>query len=311
MPPASTLDEPTAASFAFGFQRYLYAMRPGFLQVSLVPVLLGWATSFSEGSAFDFGTALVTVFGALSFGGAVNVVNDYYDALSGGDAINDQRVFPFTGGSRSIQNGILTLEQMWRWGLGLMILTGLLGLWLMWLVGPALAWLGLAGFFLGWSYSAPPLSLAARGLGELAVALGFGLCIPLGADFVQRGDWSWSPVLFAVPYALQVAAILYANEFPDATADATVGKRTLVVRLGVRASWGYVLLTLVASCWFVGLLLSGALPWKSALAGVPLVLNWMAARDLLRLHPPYPSLIRLTILAAVAHGALLALSLFF
>jgi 1,4-dihydroxy-2-naphthoate octaprenyltransferase len=35
----------------------------------------------------------------------VNVVNDYYDHLNGTDAANVERIFPFTGGSRFIQNG--------------------------------------------------------------------------------------------------------------------------------------------------------------------------------------------------------------
>ena len=47
---------------------------------------------------------------------------------------------------------------------------------------------------LGWAYSAPPLSLNSRGLGELSVALGFGILIPLGADYVQRGAFALASV---------------------------------------------------------------------------------------------------------------------
>lgn len=54
----------------------------------------------------------------------------------------------------------------------------------------------------------------------------------LGAYFVQTGMLNAEPLLASFPVSLLITAILYINEFPDYLADKTVGRRTLVVRLG-------------------------------------------------------------------------------
>jgi 1,4-dihydroxy-2-naphthoate octaprenyltransferase len=70
-----------------------------------------------------------------------------------------------------------------------------------------------------------------RGLGEVAVALGFGPLMLLGAYVVQtEGALAWEPFVASVPIALLVALILYVNEIPDRRGDAHAGKRTLPVR---------------------------------------------------------------------------------
>ena len=70
-----------------------------------------------------------------------------------------------------------------------------------------------------------------RGLGEIAVAIGFGPLMLLGAYVVQTGGVvTREPVVASLPIALLVALILYVNEIPDRRGDARAGKRTLPVR---------------------------------------------------------------------------------
>jgi 1,4-dihydroxy-2-naphthoate polyprenyltransferase len=89
------------------------------------------------------------------------------------------------------------------------------------------------GLVVGLAYTAPPLKLVYRGLGEIAVAVGFGPLMLLGAYVVQTGGTlSWEPVTASIPIALLVALILYVNEIPDRRGDAYAGKRTLPVRFG-------------------------------------------------------------------------------
>ena len=88
---------------------------------------------------------------------------------------------------------------------------------------------------LAWGYSAPPLRLAARGLGEITTAVVVTLCVPLLGYYLQAGELH--PRIFAaclLPCVLQFAMLL-AIELPDAAGDAVAGKRTLVVRLGAAA----------------------------------------------------------------------------
>jgi 1,4-dihydroxy-2-naphthoate octaprenyltransferase len=91
------------------------------------------------------------------------------------------------------------------------------------------------GIVVSLGYTAPPLRFVYRGLGEVAVALGFGPLMLLGAYVVQtHGALAWEPFVASVPIALLVALILYVNEIPDRRGDARAGKRTLPVRFPQR-----------------------------------------------------------------------------
>ncbi|OHC65772.1 MAG: hypothetical protein A3J25_12145 [Pseudomonadales bacterium RIFCSPLOWO2_02_FULL_63_210] len=178
---------------------------------------------------------------------AVNVLNDVFDDLGGSDRVNVGRIFPYTGGSRFIQNGVLSVRAMAVWGVVLLLLGGLFGAVLMLEKGVAVLWFGLAGVALGVLYSAPPVQLSARGLGEAAVGMGFGLLPVVGAAWLQSPGAALSALLPSVPVACWAMAILLINEVPDREADAAAGKRTLVVRLGLAKTAAlYVLLQLLA-----------------------------------------------------------------
>lgn len=302
--------EPTAQTLNDPVVRYLLATRPPFLLASLVPSFIGLATAFYDGVSVHGGYAVLTVMGALLIHAGVNVLNDYYDALIGTDAMNTERIYPFTGGSRFIQNGLFSPRQMAVYGARLLFSGALIGMWLTFVSGPGLWLIGMTGIFLGWAYSAPPFSLNSRGWGELSVAVGFGLLIPLGADYVQRGAFSWLPVVAGLPYALLVANLLYINQFPDRNADAVSGKRHWVVRLGPqRARWGYGLIAGVAYGFLIGVVVYGSLPVMALLAIIPGLLSLTAAHQLIRLasapHRLGPAIV-LTIVAALSHGLILS-----
>jgi 1,4-dihydroxy-2-naphthoate octaprenyltransferase len=80
--------------------------------------------------------------------------------------------------------------------------------------------------------------LVHRGVGEIAVALGFGPIMVLGAFFVQAQHLSWEAFYASLPVAILIALVLYANEIPDRPGDAAAGKRTLPVRFSKRAIVG-------------------------------------------------------------------------
>lgn len=303
-------DEPTANLRQGPLRCYFLATRPAFLTVTLVAVVIGLASAFHDQGHLTPATALATLVFALIAHAAANVLNDFHDAP--GDAINQERLFPFTGGSRFIQNGILSPAATRRLGHILLAAVVPAGLWLTWQSGPGLVIIGLVGLATGWAYSAPPLKLASRGLGELAVT-GSWLLVVLGADYVQRGEFSFLPLAAGLGYALLVANLLYINQFPDRRADEQAGKRTLVVRLGPsRGRWGYAALAALA---YLTLLVGVALellPTATLLALLAIPLSWRALRSLWSNsgHPAaLAPAIRQTIAAAHVQGGLLALSL--
>lgn len=285
------------------------ALRLPFLSASAAAVLLGWVTARYGGAPLNPLTAGLTLAGALLAHGGINVLNDYYDHLNGTDAANRSAVAPYTGGSRVIQEGLLTPAAMGRLGTGLLILAGVMGLLLLPVTGPALLVLGAPGLLIGWAYSAPPLCLAGRGLGEPAVVLGFGLFLPLGADLVQRDGWDAAPLAAGLPYGLLVAALLLINEFPDRAADGTTGKRTWVVRLGPdSATWIYPALLAGAGAVLAAAVMAGVLPGAALLGGIALVPG-LAAAVLLRRHRHRPARLRTAIRLTLAAALLYALGL--
>ncbi len=305
--------EPTLSSHRTPLSRYFFATRPPFLLATLVACLLGIASACWSGLQLQTDLAVITVLLALLTHAAVNVLNDYFDALNGTDNLNTERLYPFTGGSRFIQNGVLTTAQTVRFGYALLGVVMLGGLWLIAKTGAGMLWLGAAGLLIGWAYSAPPLKLNSRGLGELCVLLGF-LGLTVGADFVQRKTFAWQPVIAGLPYALLVTNLLFINQFPDRKADIQAGKRHWVARLPLhRAIYGYPLIAALALLCLICGIVAGVLPKTSLLSAFPVLFSFVASRHLMYFAEKPAQLrpaIQLTLAAMLGHGLALALILF-
>jgi 1,4-dihydroxy-2-naphthoate octaprenyltransferase len=286
--------------------------RPGFLAITVVACLLGMASADACGHPPRLWTALATLTLACMAHAAGNVLNDVHDALSGADAANTRGLFPFTGGTRLIQQGVVSVQQTRDLARALLWVLVPAGVWLALKTSPAVLWVGAAGLFLGWAYSARPLALMSRGLGELAVAAAWSLVV-IGADAVQRGSVFIVPVLTSLSYGLMVANILLINGVPDAHADASVGKATLAVRAGPRGvALLYGLLALLAHGWLAWGVWHFLQPeralWglvSAPISGAAAVLLWQRADRPDRLRPA----IVLTIVAACVHGLAMAAGL--
>jgi len=309
MSPGPSPREPSRERLGNPFLRYLLATRPAFLSITLAGCLLGFATALAEGVPFDRARAAVTLLLAVLAHAGINVLNDYCDHLNGSDARNTQRIYPYTGGSRFIQNGVLTPRQTLGFAVALFAATLAGGLWLLGAAGVGLFWIGLAGLAIGWAYSAPPLRLNSRGVGELSVAAGF-LLVVAGADTVQRSAFAPLPWIAGLPYALLVASLLYINQFPDRAADRASGKLHWVARLQPAvAAWGYGLMLLLAALALLGGVWGGTLPDVAliALAALlPAVAAWRQLRRFAATPEHLAPAIRQTLLAAHAQPVLLA-----
>ena len=287
--------------------------RPGFLLVTAVACLLGQATALSSGIALSTPKALASIVLAVLTHAAANVINDYYDALSGADEINTQGLFPFTGGARLIQNGEVSPGFTLQLALALCAVLIPSGMLLAWHSGPGLIGFGLAGIAIAWAYSAPPLALMSRGWGEFTVAMVWWLVV-MGADYTLRGQLALPPIWAGAAFALLIGNILLINEFPDASADAKVGKRTLVVRLGTAIAARLYLGTVVVAHGVLGWAVSMKhLPSLAWIGLVSLPISIAGAVSLWRHHEHPASLrtaIMLTITSANVHGLALAAALF-
>jgi len=266
---------PVKPRLSFGWLA-LRTTRLPFLSATIVPVVLGIVIAARQGS-FDPLTAVLTVVGAAFVQLGLNVANDVFDSAQGADEAN---VTPtqFSGGSRVIQYGLVSFRQMAGIATVFYVAAAVIGLVLLALRGSeALLVIGVVGFIVSIGYTAPPLKLVYRGLGEIAVAVGFGPLMLLGAYVVQtRGALSWEPFVASLPIALLVALILYVNEIPDRRGDARAGKRTLPVRFSREAViGGYRAAAIVAYGIVVAGVVVGLLPIPALLVllSVPLALQ--------------------------------------
>jgi 1,4-dihydroxy-2-naphthoate polyprenyltransferase len=196
----------------------------------------------------------------------------------------------FTGGSRVLVEGLLTPREL-RAG----VFVALLGfvassVWLL-AVTPAdpaavIAVLAVLAI-LAIGYTAPPLKLSYRGLGEADVAITHSIGVLLCGHVFLGGAWDdLLPWLLSLPLLLAILPSITLSGIPDLEADAAASKRTLAVRLG---QTGALLLALV----FTMLAAAFAVAWQftgltdGAFAGIAFVvvphgmlLTWLLYRRL-------------------------------
>lgn len=216
--------------------RLFLATRPKFFIATVLPVLLGTAWGYRQAGALDGAAFALAVIATVLVHASTNVLNDVYDSQTGNDEGNDERIYPYTGGSRFIQNGVIDARQMGWLGWLTLGAAALAGIALTVHAGPLVIGFGLAGIALGILYSAPPVRLSARGLGQAAAGIGAAGLPVVGAAWLQSGVISHQAALLSVPVAFWIANVMLINEIPDRKADAAVGQRTLAVRLSDRGA---------------------------------------------------------------------------
>lgn len=237
--PAPLIVQP--AEYHRGFGEWLriwwHGMRPGYLPLSLMPVLVGsvlaWTQSITAKAprgAFHpqrFLALLLTVV-CLQIG--AHLVNDYYDYLRGVDTSNS------LGPGGLIQQGLIKPVRVLTIGLTMLLLGTLFGL-LTALAGGAIFFLfALIGLLCAYFYSATSYSLAALTLGEVITFLIFGPLLTLIAYLLQTGRFDHIVLAYALSLGLLAMAFVHLNNMRDAESDAQAGKRTLASYLNLKTS---------------------------------------------------------------------------
>jgi 1,4-dihydroxy-2-naphthoate octaprenyltransferase len=248
---------------------WLQATRPQFFTVIILPIFLGNAIAWYDKKIFSLEYFILSLIAGILCAAAANVLNDYFDHLNQTDILNTDPLTPFAGGSRMIQNRVLTADQTFHYGLILLSLAILLGIFLIFERGLPLLWIGLIGVLSVYFYSAPPL-LHSVGLGEITIGLNYGILAVAGAYFVQTQTYSATAFFASLPMAGFAAAILYINQFPDFEADRAAGKRNWVVRLGREQAKTYYNYLIIGSFGF--LLLGIVLQYLPIWTGLSLII---------------------------------------
>ncbi len=270
-------------SFRVNAKRVFNATRPKFFPASVLPVIAGTAWGFHVAGQFDFAVFLLALLATACVHAGANVLNDVGDDSGGTDRSNDDRIYPYTGGSRFIQTGIMSVSGMARLGISLLTVAAIAGLVLMLMRGWVVLGFGMTGVLLAVMYSLGPVRLASMGLGETAVGVAFGILPVTGAAWLQSGVIDLESLLFAVPVSAWVASILLINEVPDIRPDGSNGKRTLPVRIGLSGTAIlYVAIQVIAVLAVITMAVRGQLPITVVLLPIGLLILVIKAAGAIR-----------------------------
>ena len=163
--------------------------------------------------------------------GYTQTINDYYDREI--DAINE----PY----RPIPSGAIPLGQV-KLQIWVLLLAGLAVAWGLdrWAnhTSPVLLLLALAGSFVSFIYSAPPLKLKQNGwLGNYALGASY-IALPWWAGQALFGHLTWTTALLTLAYSLAGLGIAVVNDFKSVEGDRALGLQSLPVVFGIeKASW--------------------------------------------------------------------------
>ncbi len=285
-------------------KKWVVAIRAPFFTASVAPAVVGVAVAFYEGYAINWWHAALTLVGLVAVHGGTNLANDYFDHVTRDDWVNLTPT-PFSGGSRVIQNGLLAPRAVLTYSLACFAVGIACGLYL-WRVTPGnvVLWLGLVGVTSGFLYTAVPVTIGYRRVGEFFVGLNFGPLAVLGAHYVQAGHLSPAALMASIPVGLLIAAVLYINEFPDYEADKQVNKKTLIVVLGpARARYGYIIIVALSYAAVAAFVAVAGLPAWALLSLLTLPLAAKAAAVLMRYYREPYKLLPANALTIVVHFA--------
>lgn len=219
------------------FRSVLTLGRPKFLFYSVIMHGVGAAAAHATTGRFDLGLFLAAQVGVSTLHLATHYSNEFFDL--GADRMNTTFT-RWTGGSRVLVDGRLSPLVALSIALS-MVAFFLATLTYTWVARPDLVtnvpracWaLAIFALLLAWEYSAPPLRLTSRGLGEAVVASMLCVILPAMGFLLQNGVPRLDVGLALLPlFGTQYARMMVMN-IPDARGDEAGGKRTLVVRLGV------------------------------------------------------------------------------
>lgn len=146
-------------------------------------------------------------------------------------------------------------------------------------VSPLIVPLAFVANALGWLYSLPPIRLAYRGLGEVAIAVGTGFGVPAAGYLAVRGSLDSGFVLFSAALVLYGFVLGLSLELPDVEADRAGGKMNLVARFGWRACLRLALLLCSASTVILALFSGPALAAASLAPLAAVLFGNLSATD--------------------------------
>ncbi len=248
----------------------IQSARPSFLILTPICVFLGLSTALTVETAINYTIFTLILIGALSAHISVNTLNEYFDFTSGLDLKTEKT--PFSGGSGALPANPEMARPVLIVGLITLLITAAIGIYLMVQQTALIMPIGLIGIVLIYTYTTwvnkfPILCLVAPGLG-------FGLMMVVGTHIVLTGEYSQLALLAAlVPFFL-VNNLLLLNQYPDISADKSVGRNHFPIAFGTsKSTVAYGMFLMAAYLMIVVSVVMGYFPLLSLIALIPMALS--------------------------------------
>lgn len=250
-----------------GFTKFIVLTRAAVLPMTLVAGLLAGLLAV-HAPGFSTGYFLLALLGIVLAHIANNLMNDLFDTEVGQDTADYPRA---QYAPHPILSGLTTRRQLALIALAVNLVDLAIMVVLVLARGPVVLAFGIGGFLLSAAYTAPPLRLKKRGLGELDVLLTWGPLMVAGTYYSATGHLPWQIWVASLPYALLCTAVLMGKHTDKIPFDAPLGIKTVPVLLGRERSLvltrglilGYYVLLVAA-------VVAQTLPWPVLLGFVSL-----------------------------------------
>jgi len=266
-----------------GLKLWLMASRAYAFPASIIPVLFGsvLAVLLNPGLQFNFLNFFLCLIGCILVQVGTNIINDIFDYEKGIDKEDKELGIPH-GGSMVISMGFVSLRNMKIAAFVSLLIAFSIGIYLYTQAGIWILYLAIFGLLSAIFYTAKPIALKYKALGDLQVIISFGLGMTIGAYIVQTKEFSYLPLIFSIPIGLLIDAILHSNNIRDINFDGKFGVKTLPILVGEKVSiklfYVMVLGAYLSLIIFVAL---NMLPWFALLALItlPLALKLVKMTD--------------------------------
>ncbi|QZN93448.1 prenyltransferase [Limosilactobacillus panis] len=202
---------------------------------SVVPFLLGMGFSLYYFHSINWLLALIFFVAMFLFNMAVDMLDNYNDYNHAVDQQNYKQKTNIIGRENLSPHLVLGL---------LVIFTAtaaLLGLYLVYLAGWPVLWMGIFCFAIGILYSSGPHPISNLPFGELASGFTMGFMIVLLSVYLnayQQFQWNWATLwrvfVIALPDELWISNLMLANNICDAQEDEDNHRKTIVHFIGKR-----------------------------------------------------------------------------
>ena len=206
-------------------QKWFIATRPWSYTAAAVPIFAGTAYAWWRMDTLHIGLFLLTVLGAILFQTSLNLLNTYGDFKKGVDTVESAVTCP------QLVTGQITPESMYRAGTISLVITMLIGLYLIYATGPWILFFGAIGVLGTYGYTTGPKPYKYIGLGSILVFFLMGPCMTAPAYYIQTLSLNWGCFLISAPICFWVSAILHGNDLRDITHDENAQIQTLAIWL--------------------------------------------------------------------------------